>query len=477
MGTSQWMSSFALAILAAPTMFGAGGITPPNVTVGENLEVIANVALADAAPENGFTITLTSSDPGRVMFSKTPSETGTGSLQLKVRAGYRDSPDFYIQGFAKSGTVKYTASVPGLGDASGVVTLAPSGVILARSGMGVQQLLTTTGSAKTPLLVYTALLDSDMNFVYPQPVAGGKSVSVTLTSSNAQVGTTLPAAVTFAGGTAGVDVEFRPLTAGQTTLSVSVPPGFSAPAQFASVAATVLVPGMAVTDEISIGYNLQTGGSLHLGEPAPAGGVVVTLTSSDPAKLLLSRTPDQVGSDCITIAIPAGGVGGAYFIQALAGSGEVTYTATAPGFRTRTGTVTLTPSGLVMGGPQGPPDEAELINKEIAEGPHGFVTNLSERAGTIVTVYTVQLDPKTHRGADLTVQPVRAGVSIKALLSNSNPAAGKVKVSEMTIAGGVSAVSTHFIPDGAGTSEIAVATPPGHMKAGNSTSLTVIVKQ
>ena len=53
MGNSQWTSIFALAILAAPTMFGAGGITPPNVTVGENLEVIANVALADAAPENG----------------------------------------------------------------------------------------------------------------------------------------------------------------------------------------------------------------------------------------------------------------------------------------------------------------------------------------------------------------------------------------------------------------------------------------
>ncbi len=267
------------------------------------------------------------------------------------------------------------------------------------------------------------------------------------------------------------------MTAGQTALSVSVPRGFSVPAQFVSVATTVLVPGMAVTDEISIGYNLQTGGSLHLGEAAPAGGVTVTLTSSDPSKLLLSRTADQVGSDCITIAIPAGGVGGAYFIQALAGSGEVTYTATAPGFRTRTGTVTLTPSGLVMGGPQGPPDEAELINKEIAEGPHGFVTNLAERAGTIVTVYTVQLDPKTHRGADLTVQPVRAGVSIKALLSNSNPAVGKTKASEMTIMGGVSAASTHFVPDGAGTAEIAVATPTGHMKAGNSTSLTVIVKQ
>jgi hypothetical protein len=343
--------------------------------------------------------------------------------------------------------------------------------------MGVQQLLTTTGSAKTDLVAYAALLDSEMNFVRPQAVAGGRSVSVTLTSSNPKVGTALPATVRLAGGTAVAGIEFRPLTAGQTTLSVTVPQGFSTPAQFVSVAATVLVPGMAVTDDISIGYNLQTGGSLHLGEPAPAGGVVVTLTSSDPSKLLLSRTPDQVGSDCITIPIPAGGVNGSYHIQALAGSGVVTYTATAPGFRARTGTVTLTPSGLVMGGPQGPPDEAELFNKQIAEGPHGFVTNVADRAGTIVTVYTVQLDPKTLRGADLTVQPVRAGVSIKALLSNSNPAAGKMKASEMTIAGGVSAVSTHFTPEGVGSAEISVATPPGHTTARNSTSLTVIVKQ
>ena len=77
----------------------------------------------------------------------------------------------------------------------------------------------------------------------------------------------------------------------------------------------------------------------------------------------------------------------------------------------------------------------------------------------------------------MTVQPVRAGVAIKVLLTNSNPAAGKVKSAEMTIAGGVSAVSTHFVPEGAGTTEISVATPPGHTKAGNSTSLTAIVKQ
>ena len=477
MRDSQWTSIFAVAILAAPTMFGAAGITPPNVTVGESLEVIANVTLDEAAPATGLEITLTSSDPSRLMFSKTAEGAGSASLTLVVRAGYRDSPDYYIQGFGKSGAVSYTASAPGFAGGSGTVTLTPSGVILIRSGMGVSTLLTTTGAAKTDLVVCSALLDSEMNFVRPQPVAGGRSVSVTVTSSNVKVGAAVPAAITLDGGSARASLEFRPFTAGETTLLLNVPQGFSVPAQFARVATTVMIPGIAVTDDISIGHNLQTGGIVNLGEPAPAGGVVVTLTSNDPGKLLLSRAPDQVGSDSITFTIPAGGVTASYYMQALAGAGAVTYMAAAPGFRQRTGVVTLTPSGLVMGGPQGPPDEAELLNKEIAEGPHGFVTNLAGRASTIITVYTVQLDPATRRGADLTVQPVRAGVAIKALLTNSNPAAGTVKAAELTIPSGVSSASTHFTPAAVGTTAISVTTPPGHTKAANSTSLTVIVKE
>ena len=136
----------------------------------------------------------------------------------------------------------------------------------------------------------------------------------------------------------------------------------------------------------------------------------------------------------------------------------------------------LTPSGLVIGGPQGPPDEAELLVKEIAEGPHGFVTSLAAPAPTIVTAYTVQLDPVTRRGADLTVQPVRAGATIQAVFTNSNPAAGTLKSMDMTIPGGSSSAVTHFTPSGLGTTVISLATPAGYTKASNSTSLTVTVK-
>jgi hypothetical protein len=466
----------SVALLCAPCVFGHG-ILAPHVTVGESLEVIANFSLDEPAPPDGVEVTLTSADAARLRFSKTAEGTGTAILKLNVRGGYRGSPDFYIQGFGNTGSVTYTATAAGYTTSAGTVTLAPSGVIMARSGMGLQNLLTTSGAAKTEFVLYSALLDPDLNFVHPQPVAAGPPVSVTLTSSDPKVGGVASASVTIPPGSASAGVEFRPLTAGVTILSLSVPQGFTAPAQFARVVATVIAPGMAITDNISVGNNLEAGGIVSLGEPAPSGGTVVTLTSGDSDKLLVSPSAGSVGSDCIRLAIPPGGVSATYLLQALKGAGEVTYTASAPGFRSRTASIALTPSGLVIGGPQGPPDEAELLVKEIAEGPHGFVTHLEAPAPTIVTIYSVQLDPVTRRGADLTVQPVRAGQSIQAALTNSNPAAGTLQNMNLTIAGGTSSAVTHFTPASVGVTEVAVTPPAGYTKASNSTLLTVTVRE
>lgn len=471
----QWNLIFSLALSTAPSL-AAAGILPPNVTVGENLEVIANFNLDEPAPPDGLEVTLTSSDAARLKFSKTPEGGGSAVLKLTVRAGYRSSPDYYIQGFAKSGAVTYTAGAPGYTTGTGIATLAPSGILFARSGMGLEHLLTTTGAAKSEFLVYSALLDPDLNFVHPQPVAG-RTVTVTVTSSDPKVGRVISETLSVPAGSASAQVEFRPLAAGETVLSLSVPEGFSAPVQFGRVAATVITPGMAITDNISVGNNLEAGGIVSLGEPAPSTGTVVTLTSGDPDKLLVSPSAGSVGSDCIRLAIPPGGVSATYLLQALKGAGEVTYTASAPGFRSRTGTITLTPSGLVMGGPQGPPDEAELLVKEIAEGPHGFVTHLEAPAPTIVNIYSVQLDPVTRRGADLTVQPVRAGQKIEAVLTNSNPSVGVLKTMNLTISGGSSLASTYFAPAAVGVTEIAVTPPAGYTKASNSTFLTVTVKE
>jgi hypothetical protein len=469
------LARFLPALLALPVLSGAARLAPPNVTVGEHLQVIASISLDEAAPPGGLEITLASSDPERVLLSGTADEAGSPTLKLTIRAGFRGSPEYYVQGRARSGSATYTASAPGFTTGSAIVTLAPSGFILARSGMGLSSLLTTTGAGKTDLLIHPAVLDTELNFLHPQPLAGGRSVTLKLTNSNPQVGTIPASSITLPGGSASSTIEFHPLAPGQTVLALSIPHGFAVPSQFSQVAATVVLPGMAISDDMAIGYNLQTGGALSLGEPAPAGGVTVTLTSSNPDKMLLSKSRSEPGSDRIHLSIPAGGVNASYFLQSLAGSGTVTYSAEASGFRSRTATVALTPSGLVIGGPQGPPDEAELLVKEIAEGPHGFVASL-EAGPTVVTAYTVQLDPVTHRGADLTVQPVRPGAAIQAVLRNSNPLVGTVKAMAMTITGDSSSAVTHFAPSNAGSTTISIETPSGYTKAANSTSLTVTVK-
>jgi hypothetical protein len=320
------------------------------------------------------------------------------------------------------------------------------------------------------------MLDSNLSYVAPQPIAGGTAVTVEVTSSNSSVGTIKPSTVSIEAGGVYAESEFQPVSAGETMVKVSVPPGFSTPAPLGTLPTTVVTPGIAVTSEATIGQNLQIAGSLSLGEPAPAGGVTVTLTSKDPKRLLLSLTATAVGSESIKLTIPPRGFSSPYYLQALADSGTESYVASAPGYRSRTGTITLAPSGMVMGGPQGPPDEAELFRKEEADNIHGFVTKVGGHP-TAVTVFAAQLDPKTGRAADLTVQSMRPGVSAAIILKSSNSSVGRLDPPELVIQPGTDRAITNFIPAGAGSTDISIISPPGFGKAQNATSLRVIVKE
>src|SRR6202012_4456832 len=116
------------------------------------------------------------------------------------------------------------------------------------------------------------------------------------------------------------------------TLAVKAPHGFSVPSEFAMVTASVTKPGIVVSDDLFIGENLEVGGALALGERASAGGLTVTLTSADPTRLLISASQTEPGAKSIQIKIPADGFNASSFLQALGKSGEVEYTASAPGF-------------------------------------------------------------------------------------------------------------------------------------------------
>ena len=307
--------------------------------------------------------------------------------------------------------------------------------------------------------------------------SAGVSLDIEILTSTEGVGVISPTRVSIPGGSPNAISEFTPAKPGTTSITTSIPPGFSRPpAKYAAVVAKVALPGLAITDQLMIGQNLQVGGNVGLGEAAGKGGVQVTITSDDPTQLLISRSGTEVGQKTITITVPAGGVSAPYMLQALGKTGTATYTATARGYSNRIGKIGLAPSGVVIApSPYGPPDEAELFRKS-GEGARGFVSHLGKNAKVPLSVWTAQLDPLTLRSADITVQPLRAGMSITINVESSNPAAGKVK-SPVVIKGGSEIGHSEFVALTPGTTLITAVTPSGFTKSTNSTTVEAIIKE
>jgi PKD domain len=434
------------------------GLVPVNVTVGKGLETAANILLNGVTPAGGLQVNLTSNSPGKVLLSATPNGAGTASLVVSLAPGVERSPDFYVYGVDSSGSATYTASAPGFGTSTGTVTLAQSGFIIAGpNGVGSPSFSTTAGAARTDINVYAAVLGPGGNPIVTQAIAGGTSVTLNVASSNPSVGTITTSPVTISGGNASATTQFQPTAPGNTNLSVSVPPGFSF-AQNASVIANVITPGIAVTDDVAVGQNLQTSGVLAIGQLAPAGGLRVTLTSNNPSQLLLSSTATSVGSSSITLTIPPGANIASYFIQALGNSGTATYTASVPGYTSRTGTIPLTASGAVLAPPLG-------------LGVPFFFTTVASGAAPF-TVSMAQLNPDNSFG---TVQQVAGGKSVTVSLNNTSATVGSI-ASPVTIAGGSDSATANFTPISSGSTTISVVRPTGYAAASNNTSVAVTVR-
>jgi len=464
----------AVSFLNAYSLLADSPLVLPNATVGSNLEVPAKIKLDEPAPDEGLEITLRSVDPNLLRISTAANKLGTASLVIRARPGNSESQEFWLQALGSSGSVTYTANAPGRGGGSGTVTLAPSAILLW-GPYKVPKFQTTTGAVPSKIRLIAGRLDASLKLSEVQAVA--TDVSVEVSNSNTSAGRLADSPVAISAGEASAATLFQPAGEGDVTFAIKAPPGFSVPAEAATVTASVRKPGIFVSDDLFIGENLEVGGALALGEFAPAGGLTVTLTSADPTRLLISTSKTEPGSKSVQLKILPEGINASYFLQALGSSGEVEYTATAPGFRSRTGAVKLAPSGITLTPYfQGPPDEAQVLQKLTSDGTHGFQMKESEQTPMKLIAWTAQLDPKTHRSADITVQPLRAGMSLTVLLRNSNPAAGKM-ASEITITGGSDHGSVDFTAASAGMTEISVVTPENFTGSANSTKVIGTVRK
>lgn len=471
LATLSFLSASAI-FCAAPKMTTGGG------TIGRNLQAYTTVTLSDPAPESGLVVTIKSNDPSKLLLAPMPDQAGTPSIQLTIKHRFRACQDFWLQALGGVGTVGYTVSAPGYPDAVGLVKLTPSAVVLIGPfGENVKEIITTPRGWPSKLSLRTVRLDAKLGIAEPQLLRGGLTLDLNVASSNQAVGIIPgePGKITGPGDSA--TMQFKPVAAGTSTISLVPPPGFTKPAKHAELIATVKPPGISVADEYIVGENLQMESVLSLGEPAPPEGLVVTLTSNTPDKLLLALNATDKGSASINLKVPPSGISGKYYVQALVKEGQGKHTASAPGYSSRVGTLNFAPSGVILSiETHGPPDEAEIFRPESAGGPQtAFNAHLKGKQGTTLIVYSAYLDPVSKRTADITVQQLRGGLTLPIELENSLPAVGTVD-SKITLNGGTSHQTTMFTPTSEGKTIIKIGTPEGFTKPSNFTELLAIVK-
>lgn len=472
MRTTAILDFVALSVIAGQCMLSAAEMTVPEVTVGRYLQTAVSVRLPDSKPRENLKLTITSDDPNRLLLSDAPDKAGAPSIVVTVLPQFIESPLFWLQSRADSGSATYTVTCERVGSVKGAVKLAPSAIVIVGPYRAPKFSLTSRAEPAR-ITVVAAGLTSEGKVGAEQQLAGGSRIEVAVSNSDPKVGTLLASSVVLTGGASTGSVLLKPVGEGETTLTPVQPAGFRAAKEYASVTASIAKPGLAIDGEIYLGKDLQVAGTLLLGEPAPPGGIDVTIKSLEPSKLVLALRQDQQGEPSIQVHVPAGQFTAPYFIQALADTGIVNYEAQAPGYRPRVARVGLAPSGIIIAYDHyGPPDEAAVLRKaEISDDRafHVSLANPKDRESKLV-VWTAYLDPASGRAADITVQPLRPGVKTTVNLSSSKPDVGVVQ-SPLTIESGKNHAVSKFTALHKGVTIISVETPAGFATPKNATRL------
>jgi hypothetical protein len=418
-------------------------------TIGKDLQTTSSGTLGAPAPAGNLQVTITSGDPTRVLLSTSATAVGSASIVQTVPAGSTSVPSFFVQSLAGVGTVQLTASAPGYSDGTATITLNPSGFVIISPG----NFTTTTLSTNTTIDVRSGRLSpGTLTFVTAQALRGGLTVSVPVTSSNTNVGTITVSPVVFNAGAGQGLTEFDPQNVGTTTIALETPAGFSTPSNLQQIMATLTGPGINLSDQ-TIGKDLQVTAAAALGAPAPAGGLQVTITSADPAQVLLSTSASGAGSVSIVQTVPAGSTSvPSFFVQSLAGAGSVQVTASATGYSDGTAAITLNPSGFVIISP-------------------GNFTTTTLSTNTTIDVRSGRLNPGTL--TFVTVQALRGGLlPVNVPVTSSNTSVGTITVSPVVFNAGAGQALTAFDPQNVGTTTIALQTPPGFSTPSNLQQIT-----
>lgn len=420
-----------------------------DVTVGKDLQDAHQGTLPYSVPlGTTLPVTIMSMDQSKVRLAKTVGGAGTASIVVYVQPGSKTIPTFYVHGLDSTGVVDMVATAPGCIGKTFKVTLTPSGFgIYTPSSVN-----TTTFSANTALDIRSARLYPTTLLVQSwQRVRGGITVEVPLTSSDPGVGTIVTSPIVFANGDNSVDAFFDPVGPGTTTLSVGVPDGFSTPKNNQSIVATVTAADVLGSNEI-VGRDLQTTSSARL-EAAPPSPVEMTVTVADPSKATVTVDPLLEGTASVKFSGVADTTNRTFYVQGRS-LGSTTMSLSAPGYNTKTYTITVKPSGFAIYAPSS-------------------INTTSFSANTSLTIRSAYLNETTL--AVTSYQKLRGGITADVTVTSSDPAVGTITVTPITFASNTLEVATAFDPVGPGTATISVEPPAGFSTPSNGRQITATV--
>ena len=437
---------------ATITVNNAPPITVGDFTIGRNLQIAANGTLGVAAPPvTGASVTITSQDPARLLLSTSAAAIGTPSITVSVGGNLTTIPQFFLHALDGTGTAQFTTSATGYATDTSTVTFAPSGFIVNSPGL----INTTTFAANTNVQVTSArLAPGTLAWQSNQDLRSGFSASVTVTSSDANVGAITGSPAAFTGGQGSATVAFDPANQGTSTIAVVQPAGFSTPSNFRQITATVTAPAINgfIGNNLRVGEDMQEGVSVNL-SVAPPAPVDITVTIASAAIARVSDVATVLGGTTVVLANVGNTTSRTVFLQGLL-QGTTQVTVSAPGYATSTQTITVDPSGFIINSP-------------------GLINTTTFSANTNVQITAARFLPGTLTWQEN--EAVRAGLTVSVSLSSSNAAVGVITPNPLSFGPNVGSITTQFDPANDGTTTIAVTPPAGFDASNNFRQITATV--
>lgn len=318
--------------------------------VGAGLQEAAPYVALGTGAHGGVSVRVTSTDPSSLLLGSTATDPGSAFIEEFVPAG-GTFVTFYAIGLeGGQGPVELTATATGFNPGADTITVVPPSVEIVSL-----QTASVAFAGQDPFLVRVGTANAGGTALGRiQTIrAGGDTVSITVTSSDAGVGelwsaadSAAPVVVPLApgqgntpGSVAAGGVAFFPVAEGATTIEATIP-GFT-PTENATQDVTVSTPGITpVNADVGSGLMVPAPWA-NLGSSAH-GGRTVTISSRDPALALVSPDENTPGTASIDVVVPDGQTLARYHVHGLEGvTGSTMVDVSAPGFAADSGVVNV----------------------------------------------------------------------------------------------------------------------------------------